>query len=136
MFEERIIQFFCTEEQFAANVNSPPEFNLEPIDETEWDEFEVICEVDSDCPRTDLGQVCLHYYWDMVKDGSSYMTGEACYNWETPVCPASDFSSINYNYENSEWSYYTQMRCKDQSGSGASALFSAAALLLTVLTVC
>ena len=28
MFEERIIQFFCREEQFAENVDSPTEFNL------------------------------------------------------------------------------------------------------------
>ena len=138
MFEERILQFFCTDEQFAATVDTPPEFNLVSLPEKEWNEFEVACQVDWDCPRTDLGQVCLRYHWQMVQDGSSYMTGEACYNWESPVCPGSDFSAVNYNYANTEWSYFFQMRCKDQyiDISGASALFSAAALLLTALTVC
>ena len=43
MFEERILQFFCSEEQFAENENSPPEFNLEPLPATVWDEYRTVC---------------------------------------------------------------------------------------------
>lgn len=48
-------------------------------------------------------------YWDAVIDGSSFANGEACYNWDAPICPSEEaFGSYNYNYENSEWSYYVQ----------------------------
>merc|ERR1711966_234909 len=99
-----------------------------------WDDYRQVCEKDADCPREDLGQVCLYYYWDIVKDGSSYATGHACYNWEAPVCPADDFSSYNYNYDGSKWSYFAQMRCNDDySESGASVLLSSSALFLAAL---
>ena len=55
MFEERMLQFFCTEEQFAENADAPQEFDLEPLPATVWDDFRVICEKDADCPRQDLG---------------------------------------------------------------------------------
>ena len=133
MFEERNMQFFCSDEQFAANEGETPPWNMTPLPEKEWEEFRVICETDADCPRPDLGQVCTEFYWDILIDGSSYANGVSCYNWEHPVCPGEDFSSINYNYENTGWSYYTQMRCK--SGSGAAALTGAAAALLAVLNM-
>ena len=106
-----------------------------PLDEKPFDKFEPICEVDADCPRPDLGQVCLNYYWDATLDGNSFANGVACYNWEYPVCPGDEFASFNYNYENTGWSAYTQMSCKDSSGSSASSLIEAAAMILTTLTL-
>ena len=77
------------------------------------------------------------FYWDAVIDGSNFNKGDACYNWEHPVCPGDSFGSINYNYENTEWSYYVQYECKEGSGeSGASALAtSVATVLITALTM-
>ena len=58
MFEERNIQWFCTEEQFSANegLNKPITLkNLELLPEKKWDDFEIACKQDSDCPKSDLG---------------------------------------------------------------------------------
>ena len=57
MLEERQQQWFCSEEQFAANLDTEPPvgWSLEPIDEPWWDEFEKACTTDADCPRPDLG---------------------------------------------------------------------------------
>ena len=134
MFEERILQFFCTDEQHANQVDAEPVLGLVALPKKEWDGFQVICTKDEDCPRTDLGQVCTKFYWDAVADGSSYQTGEACFNWDEKVCPSDDFSSINYNHSNTDWSHYIQYSCLDE-GSGASTLLSTSAVLLAMFTV-
>ena len=74
-----------------------------------------MCETDADCPRPDLGQVCTKIYWDATIDGSQFANGEACYNYEEPVCPGKPFASVNYNYDNSLWSYYVQYECTSES---------------------
>ena len=106
MFEERDQQYFCSEEQFAENLDrDPPEnWNLVPRDEKVWDEFEAACETDADCPRPDLGQVCTKIFWQATRDGSNFANGESCYSWEAPVCPGKEFSSQNYNYDNTGFS--------------------------------
>ena len=70
-------------------------------------------------------------------DGTNFGKGDACYNWETPVCPGDPFGSINYNYDNTKWSYYVQSECKQGSGegSGAAVLTSAAAALLIMFNL-
>ena len=50
MFEERVQQYFCSEEQFAENLDTEPpqDWNLVPLPEKHWDEYKPACEVDSD----------------------------------------------------------------------------------------
>jgi len=91
MFNERTIQWFCTEEQHAAQEGKPAPWNLERIPEKYWDEWSPACKTTADCPNPELGQVCTNMYWDAVIDGSSFANGEACYNWAAPVCPGSTF---------------------------------------------
>jgi len=57
MFEERKQQYFCSEEQFAENLDTEPpqDWNLVPSPEKFWDEYKPACETDADCPRPDLG---------------------------------------------------------------------------------
>lgn len=64
--------------------------------------------------------------WLAVKDGSSFANGAGCYNWKNPVCPGPDFAAENYNYESTEWSWYTQYSCT----SGNEKLETAAAALI------
>ena len=140
MFEERTIQWYCTDEQLEENKDAEIPFSTvvpleEKIHKGPW---ERICEKDSDCPHPELGQVCLNFFWDAVIDGSNYAKGDACYNWETPVCPGDSFGSINYNYDNTKWSYYVQYECKEGSGesaSGAAVLTQAAAVLLVMFNL-
>ena len=99
MLEERTIQWFCTEEQLAANQDQDAPFGLTKLEEKAFDEWETACEVDEDCPRPDLGQVCLKEYWDATINGSSWSNGKACYNWKHPVCPGESFAEYNYNYD-------------------------------------
>jgi len=112
MFEERNIQFFCSEEQFAENADEVPPWNLQPLPQKpfagEWKES---CKEDADCQRDDLGQICTNMLWLAVKDASSYANGAGCYNWKNPVCPGPDFAAENYNYESTQWSWYTQYSC-------------------------
>ena len=110
MFEERTIQFFCDEEQFAKNLDqTPPDnWNLVPLAEKKWEEYSPACETDADCPRPDLGQVCTKLYWDATIDGNNYTNGECCYNWNVPVCPGQEFAAQNFNYDNTGFSYYWQ----------------------------
>ena len=69
-------------------------------------------------------------------DGTTFSNGDGCYNWPHPVCPGEPFGSINYNYENTQWSYYGQYTCKPGSGeSGASALVATSAALLAMLSL-
>ena len=110
MFVERIQQWFCTEEQHAANAGkeAPAAWGLVPRPEKYWDTYEPACATDADCPRPDLGQVCTKLYWLATQNGSNWTNGENCGNWETPVCPGEEFAAINYNYENTQFSYYSQ----------------------------
>ena len=133
MFEERIIQWWCTDEQLEANKDMAVPFSgLVPLEEKAYTgEWERACAQDSDCPHPERGQVCTDVYWDAIQDGSSFAKGDACYNWETPVCPGEPFGQINYNYDNTGWSYYIQQSCKEGSGeSGANMLATAASAAL------
>ena len=88
MFEERKIQWFCSDEQLAANAGaSPPWPLMDPAPEVHWTEWEATCASDEDCPRPDLGQVCTLELWEGVSDGSSFSNGSGCYNYEVAVCP-------------------------------------------------
>ena len=102
MFEERKQQYFCSEEQFAENLDTEPpqDWNLVPSPVTFWDEYKASCKTDSDCPRPDLGQVCTKMYWEATIDARNFANGEICYNWSVPVCPGDTFAARNYNYEN------------------------------------
>ena len=93
-----------------------------------------MCEKDSDCPHPELGQVCLDFYWEGTMDGTTFSNGDGCYNWEAPVCPGDTFATINYNYANTQWSYYGQYTCKPGE-SAASALAAASAALLVTLSL-
>ena len=107
MFEERTIQFFCTDEQHEEVKDMPAPYTLVPKEEKLFEgDWEPACETDADCTHPELGQVCINYYWDLTIDGSSFANGVGCYNWEYPVCPAEPFAAQNYNYDNTEWSYY------------------------------
>ena len=130
MFEERIQQYFCTEEQHAANVGkSPPEkWGLVPR-EKEWDEYEPACVQDSDCPRPDLGQQCTLLLWEATNDGKNWTNGETCLNMETPTCPGPEYGAINYNYDSTQFSYRTMERCTSGESAASTLLVSAAALL-------
>ena len=133
LFEERNIQWFCSEEQFEANKDAlyPQNWKLEPLDPPYWDEFSIACKSDADCPRPDLGQVCHNLYWQATQMGENFSRGEVCYNWAKEVCPGKDFAAINYNYENTGFSYYMQYDCTSGESS-ASVLTVAAATLLLV----
>ena len=72
----------------ANKDRDPPEgWNLEPLPEKVWTEYEPACKTDADCPRPDLGQVCTKLYWDATINGENFTNGENCDNWATPVCP-------------------------------------------------
>ena len=129
MFKERTIQWFCTEEQKAAQEGKPAPWNLERTEEKHWDEWTPTCETDADCPRPDLGQVCTNMLWDADVTGSSFANGNACYNWAVPPCPGDDFASVNFNYENSLWSYYVQYSCTSESSASILRTASAASVL-------
>ena len=60
-------------------------------------------------------------------DGDNFSNGNACYSWAAPVCPGDRFASVNYNYENTGWSYYVEYECT----SGTEAKSSAAGLIAT-----
>ena len=135
MFTERTIQYFCSEAQFSAmeGKNQSTPWNLELKPEKRWTEFEKSCEKDEDCPNPDNGQVCTKIHWEATLDGASFSNGEACYNWNSPVCPGSPFGAENYNYENTGWSFYTQYSCT--ATSGASTLAATAATLIALLNL-
>jgi len=144
MFIERTQQWFCSEEQFEeqrALGASPPEgWNLVPLPERNWEEYEEACAVDADCPRPDLGQLCGHWYWDATEDGTNYSNGHTCYNWPEPPCPGADFSARNYNFDNTGFSYQWQISCTSgqvslNEESSASSLAVAAATLLATLSM-
>ena len=98
MFDERKAQWFCKEEQHAAQQGKPAPWNMQALPEKHWEEPFVVCGTDADCPRPDLGQACTRMFWDAVIDGSSFANGAACYNRDTPVCPGPPFAQVNYNY--------------------------------------
>merc|ERR1712151_300727 len=106
MFRERQVQWFCSEEQFAANADGTPPWGLEPSETTHWDEYKEVCTKDEDCPHPELGQACQDHYWDATENGSSFVGGNGCFNYKYDTCPGPDFASINYNYENTKWAYY------------------------------
>ena len=119
----------------ANKDRSPPlGWDLEPVAEKFWTEYEPACKTDADCPRPDLGQVCTKLYWQATKNKKNFTNGENCDNWSYPVCPGKEFASINYNYENTNFSYYTQMKCTSGE-SGASALALASASLIALLSM-
>ena len=62
------------------------------------------------------------------------MNGMTCLNWNHPVCPGKEFAAINYNYENTKFSYYYQTKCTSGE-SGANALVASAAALLAALSL-
>ena len=133
MLKERKLQFFCSEDQFAANIGkeTPPDWKLEPLPEKYWDEWESACESDADCPRPDLGQVCTQLLWFATQNMSNWTNGMQCANWAHPVCPGKEFATINYNYENTKFSYFSQKKCTSESGAHALVL-SAASLLIAL----
>ena len=137
MFEERNIQWFCSDEQLAENLETEPpkHWNLEPLPEKVYPEFKPSCETDADCPRPDFGQVCTRFYWDATIDGKNFSNGIACYNWEHPVCPGNEFAAINFNYENTGFSYYYQAKCVTEAESTAQALLTTAATVLAMLNM-
>ena len=57
VFEDRPMQWFCSEEQLAANQGEEPPFiGMVPLEEKPYgEEFKPTCEVDAHCPRPDLG---------------------------------------------------------------------------------
>ena len=134
MFTERVIQFFCSDEQFAANEGTGvaiPLKGLELRPEKEWQDFAVACETDADCKNDPaLGQACTKYHWDTIDSGESFANGAACYNWSWDVCPGNAFGAENYNYENTGWSAYQQFECT--TGSGAASLAGAITAALIV----
>jgi len=132
MFEERIQQYMCTEEQFADNLDTQPpqNWNLDPLPEKYWNEYEPACKTDADCPMPENGQVCTKLYWEGTKDGRNYANGEACYNWEHPVCPGDTFAAQNYNYESTGFSYYYQCACTSEASATSLALAAAATITL------
>ena len=91
MFDGRTLQFFCNEDQFTASVSMDTPFLLTPMPMAPIAEFKVACHTDDDCPNPDVQQ-CTHILWDGTEDGKSYANGVACYNWDEPVCPGSDFA--------------------------------------------
>ena len=66
-------------------------------------------------------------------DGRNYANGENCGNWSVPVCPGNEFAEINYNYENTKFSYYAQKKCTSEAGS--STLLAGAAAILALFTI-
>ena len=115
-----------------------PYNGLTLLQDKKWDSFEIVCQTDSDCDMDqDRVQHCLDYYWDMLTEpqalqGSSYQQGQMCQSFETSVCPSEAFSAVNYNYNSTEFSYFSQYRCRDGSSS-ASALVAAGTAILTLL---
>ena len=136
MMGEIIQQYFCSEDQHAANQGkSPPDdWQLVPRPEKHWDTFEDACETDADCPRPDLGQVCTEIYWFSTEDELNWVNGMSCYNYEAAVCPGKAFASKNYNYENTNFSFYLQQRCTSGE-SGAAVLITGTATFLAALSV-
>ena len=138
MFEERTIQWFCSEEQFEANKDSipPQNWNIVPRDEKMWDEYSPACKTDADCPYTGApnNQVCTKLYWDATSDGKNFANGECCYNWNEPVCPGEEFAAQNYNYDNTQFSYFWQQKCTSGESS-ASVLVTASAVLFAAFNL-
>ena len=83
-----------------------PPLGLLKTDVKVSDEYREVCKVDEDCPYSEEGQVCTFFLWDVVKDGSSFANGSACYNWNVEVCPGPPFAnsySKNRMTQHSAW---------------------------------
>jgi len=106
-------------------------FNLLSNDVVHWEEFEVACQSDADCKTWDGNvQYCTLINWDATEDGSQFANGAACYNWDDEVCPSEgDFASVNENYDNTGFSFYTQFTC---AGENAKLLIASAIATISV----
>ena len=144
MFDERMIQWFCSDEQkeWASMSDYDAPYGLTRADEPHFDEYEWSCNDHDDCAP---GQQCTYILWDGTQDGESYANGVACYSWDDEVCPDDEqFGSVNENYNGgTEFSSYTQFQCPgsiddwedwDDEGdrSGASNLVAAFATAFAV----
>ena len=103
-------------------------FNLLSNDVVHWEEFEVACQSDAD--RRPYDGFCTLINWDATEDGSQFANGAACYNWDDEVCPSEgDFASVNENYDNTGFSFYTQFTC---AGENAKLLIASAIATISV----
>ena len=129
-YDDRKIQFFCSEEQKIDGFEYPYGWMRS---EKHFDQFRDTCMFDSDCPYPDK-QVCTYFLWDVTKDGKSYANGSSCYNWD--VCPGPDAAIINENYTG--YSYYVEWTCADSmfdhlEGSAMTVATSSVVIALTTL---
>jgi len=117
MLDGRKIQFFCDAIDAISGDNNTP-YPLEPADGPHWDTFKEACTTHKDC--IDKGtegsndkQLCTPFIWDALEDGSAFGVGSACYSYDDPatVCPdgtgTPSFATLNENFENTTFSYYT-----------------------------
>ena len=132
MFDGRKLQFFCSQAQLNAAASLEAPFGLTGAPSPHFEEFEVACAKDSDCPMIDKGQLCTLILWDGSQDGTSYANGSACYNWNEAICPGPDFAQQNMNYEGTKFSYYTEYKC---ASSSAFALAASAFATLASLSI-
>lgn len=62
-------------------------------------------------------QHCTDFIWTATPDGKSWGNGSACYNWDENNCADMEaegqqtFSVKNDNWDNTQFSFHTQMWC-------------------------
>ena len=102
------IQWWCHDHLHERYHDSPVPFSgLTPLRTKAFEgDWEPICLKDFDCPHPESGQICTDVYWDAIEGGSQFGKGEACYNWDSKMCPGDPFGEVNKNYEQMGWSHY------------------------------